>query len=100
MFCAGQRNAIFATTSIERIVDVSGTYTVNAPPTIISNGGGDTAALSLAENTTAVTTVTATDRSPGVAAHRIIERRVAAIADRTAKLATVGITEDLPLLSQ
>ena len=65
-FSADQRNAIFATASVERIVDASGTYTVdNAPPTITSNGGGDTAAISLAENTTAVTTVTATDPDVG-----------------------------------
>src|SRR5262245_36462525 len=32
-----------------------------APPTITSNGGGATAAVNVAENTTAVTTVTATD---------------------------------------
>ena len=49
-----------------QIVDASGTYTVdNAPPTITSNGGGDTAAVSIAENTTAVTTVTATDPDAG-----------------------------------
>ena len=34
---------------------------VNDAPVITSNGGGDTAAVSVAENTTAVTTVTATD---------------------------------------
>jgi hypothetical protein len=34
---------------------------LNLPPAITSNGGGDTADLSIAENTTAVTTVTATD---------------------------------------
>ncbi|MFZ1232262.1 MAG: GEVED domain-containing protein [Thiofilum sp.] len=33
----------------------------NYPPIITSNGGGDTAAISINENTTAVTTVTATD---------------------------------------
>ena len=38
---------------------------VNHPPTITSNGGGDTAAVSVAENTTAVTTVTATDPDAG-----------------------------------
>ena len=32
-----------------------------APPTITSDGGGDSAGLNVAENTTAVTTVTATD---------------------------------------
>ncbi len=36
----------------------------NEIPTITSNGGGDTAAVSIAENTTAVTTVTATDPMP------------------------------------
>ncbi|KQP44266.1 DUF4347 domain-containing protein [Pseudorhodoferax sp. Leaf274] len=34
---------------------------VNAPPVITSNGGGASAAIAVAENTTAVTTVTATD---------------------------------------
>ena len=56
---------IFTNASVERIVDASGTYTVNASPTITSNGGGDTATLSLAENTTAVTAVTATDPDAG-----------------------------------
>ena len=37
----------------------------NSAPTITSNGGGNTAAVSLAENTTAVTTVTATDPDIG-----------------------------------
>jgi hypothetical protein len=65
VFSADQRNAIFAASSIEKIVDQAGTYTVNAPPIITSNGGGDAAAVSIAENTTAVTTVTATDPDPG-----------------------------------
>ena len=34
---------------------------VNEAPAIVSHGGGDTASLSVAENTTAVTTVTASD---------------------------------------
>ena len=38
---------------------------VNDAPTIISNGGGDTAAVSIAENATAVTTVSATDPDVG-----------------------------------
>jgi Ca2+-binding RTX toxin-like protein/type III secretion system FlhB-like substrate exporter len=37
----------------------------NEAPTITSNGGGNTAAVSVAENTTAVTTVTATDPDAG-----------------------------------
>jgi Ca2+-binding RTX toxin-like protein len=37
----------------------------NQPPTITSNGGGNAAAVSIAENTTAVTTVTATDPDAG-----------------------------------
>jgi hypothetical protein len=64
-FSADQRNTIFATASIEKIVDQTGTYTVDIAPTITSNGGGDTAALSIVENTTAVTTVTATDPDAG-----------------------------------
>jgi Ca2+-binding RTX toxin-like protein len=38
---------------------------VNVPPVITSNGGGDTATVSVAENTAAVTTVTATDANAG-----------------------------------
>ncbi len=38
---------------------------VNEAPVITSNGGGDTASVSLPENTTAVTTVTATDPDAG-----------------------------------
>jgi hypothetical protein len=52
-FSADQRNAIFATASVEKIVDSSGTYTVNIAPTITSNGGGATAAASIVENTAA-----------------------------------------------
>ncbi len=37
----------------------------NNPPTITSNGGDDTAMISVAENTTAVTDVDATDPDPG-----------------------------------
>ena len=37
----------------------------NSAPIITSNGGGNTAAVSIAENTTAVTTVTATDPDVG-----------------------------------
>jgi gliding motility-associated-like protein len=37
----------------------------NAPPVITSNGGGAMAAVNVAENTTAVTTVTATDPDAG-----------------------------------
>lgn len=40
---------------------------VNEAPVITSNGGGATAAISIAENTTAVTTVTATDVDAGAA---------------------------------
>jgi hypothetical protein len=64
-FSADQRNDIFATASVERIVDASGIYTADIAPTIASNGGGDTAAVSILENTTAVTTVTATDPDAG-----------------------------------
>ncbi|KAB2866084.1 MAG: polysaccharide deacetylase family protein, partial [Bauldia sp.] len=38
---------------------------VNHAPVITSNGGGDTATISMAENGTAVTTVKATDQEPG-----------------------------------
>jgi hypothetical protein len=67
-FSADQRNTIFATASVETIVDQTGTYTIDISdfaPTITSNGGGNTAALSIAENAIAVTTVTATDPDSG-----------------------------------
>lgn len=40
---------------------IQGTGAANTPPTITSNGGGTTANINVAENTTAVTTVTASD---------------------------------------
>ena len=40
-------------------------FAVNLSPTIASNGGGDNASISRFENSTAVTTVTATDPDPG-----------------------------------
>ncbi len=40
-------------------------WNVNDPPVITSNGGGSTAAINVAENSTAVTTVTATDEDFG-----------------------------------
>src|SRR5207248_1874838 len=65
-FTAAQRDAIFATASVETITDSTGTYVApNKAPTITSNGGGATAAVSIAENTTAVTTVAATDPDAG-----------------------------------
>ena len=66
-FSADQRNChLRHRLGRENCRSASGTYTVdNAPPTITSNGGGDTAAVSIAENTTAVTTVTATDPDVG-----------------------------------
>jgi len=42
-------------------VSIRPTIGVNFAPAITSNGGGETAAVSIAENTTAVTTVTAND---------------------------------------
>ncbi len=48
-------------------------YATPAPaaPEITSNGGGDTASVSVAENTTAVTTVTATDANDDVITYSI-----------------------------
>ena len=44
------------------VQDISVTITdVNEAPIVTSDGGGTTAAVNVAENTTAVTTVTATD---------------------------------------
>ena len=47
------------------LVHTNVTANVNAAPVITSNGGGATAALSIAENAVSVTTVTATDADPG-----------------------------------
>jgi hypothetical protein len=44
----------------------------NSPPVIASDGGGATAALSIAENGTAVTTVTASDPNPNTTLHYAI----------------------------
>jgi uncharacterized repeat protein (TIGR01451 family)/fimbrial isopeptide formation D2 family protein len=44
---------------------------VNDPPVITSNGGGASASLSMAENTTLVTTVTSTDVDGGTAVYSI-----------------------------
>ena len=46
-------------------VTVTNVVEVGSPPVITSNGGGPTAAVSVAENSTAVTTVTATDADAG-----------------------------------
>jgi hypothetical protein len=48
------------------------TITGNDPPQITSDGGGDTASISIAENTKPVTTVTATDPNPGALAYSIV----------------------------
>jgi hypothetical protein len=48
-----------------RFSDVTIATPGNRPPVLTSNGGGDNASLSIAENTTAVTTVTATDPDAG-----------------------------------
>jgi Cadherin domain/FG-GAP-like repeat len=45
---------------------------VNEAPVIVSNGGGDTGAVSVAENATAVTTVTAPDPDNNAVAYTII----------------------------
>ena len=65
--------------SLTDVQDIAVTVTnVNEAPVITSNGGGTTAAVSVAENLTAVTTVTSTDvdasatatiRSPAVQMH-------------------------------
>lgn len=52
------------TNTTEQDVAISVTN-VNEAPAITSNGGGDTASLSIAENVAAVTTVTATDPDAG-----------------------------------
>lgn len=55
--------------NIELVQFADGTVTVadllNQPPTITSNGGGDTASVSQPENTTLVTTLTAADPDAG-----------------------------------
>ena len=58
----------------------------NAPPVITSNGGGNTAAVSILENTTAVTTVTATDPDVGQ------NRNYSIIGGADASKFTIGAT--------
>ena len=48
-----------------------GVSLLNEPPVISSNGGGDTASISVAERTTAVTTVTSTDANGGTRTYTI-----------------------------
>jgi hypothetical protein len=48
-----------------RALSIDSTVTFNQPPVITSDGGGATASKSVAENTTAMTTVTATDADSG-----------------------------------
>ncbi|MDD2691365.1 MAG: DUF4347 domain-containing protein [Simplicispira sp.] len=57
------------------VADLTGngiTATLNQAPVITSNGGGATAAVSVAENTTAVTTVTATDADGDTLSYSIV----------------------------
>src|SRR5215211_3633915 len=54
-------NSLLSAIAVYRVGSSPG----NNPPAITSNGGGNTAAVSIAENTTAVTTVTATDPDAG-----------------------------------
>ncbi|MFG1296046.1 cadherin domain-containing protein [Xanthobacter variabilis] len=51
--------------STEQVVSISITSPVNAPPVISSNGGGASASIKVAENTSAVTTVKASDPEKG-----------------------------------
>jgi hypothetical protein len=48
-----------------QFITVNVTNVDDMPPIISSNGAGETAAISISENTTAVTTVTAIDLEPG-----------------------------------
>ena len=50
---------------VTQAVAITVTNVNEFPPVINSNGGGDTASINVAENTTAVTTVTATDADAG-----------------------------------
>ena len=59
-----QLNGIFNLNS-EDFLGVTSSKTANTAPTITSDGGKDTASVSVAENTTAVTTVTAADPDAG-----------------------------------
>jgi hypothetical protein len=54
-------NSLLSAIAVYRVGSSPG----NNPPAITSNGGSNTAAVSIAENTTAVTTVTATDPDAG-----------------------------------
>ena len=56
-------------TNVERLqfANVTIDLTKNTPPVITSNGGGSSASVNVVENSTAVTTATATDANKGQA---------------------------------
>jgi hypothetical protein len=58
-------NGVYLLSHVEFLVFDDLTIAVTFPPTITSNGGGDSASVSLAENAAAVTTVAATDPDAG-----------------------------------
>ncbi|MCB1489026.1 MAG: hypothetical protein KDJ88_16420 [Bauldia sp.] len=62
---AGDGKASDSQDLIIGVVKSSSPQATNKAPVIVSDGGGDSAAISLAENTTAVTTVLATDENAG-----------------------------------
>ena len=74
MAVAGTYYAFFFDTIDSCYGPASGAVTVTinpCPPTITSDGGGATASISIPENTTAVTTVTATDPENGTVTYSI-----------------------------
>ena len=65
-FVVTDNGALDRDSTVGKISDPGGpTLFANTKPVITSNGGGDTAAISIAENTTAVTTVVSTDTDVG-----------------------------------
>jgi Ca2+-binding RTX toxin-like protein len=65
---AGAPDGVDSVRQVEFFEFADGTFAaseLSAPPVITSDGGGDTAALSIEENTTAVTTVVAVDPDVG-----------------------------------
>ena len=57
----GLRTVVWRTSQTITVTVTNATDVNTAPPVVTSNGGGDDATVSVAENSTAVTTVTATD---------------------------------------
>jgi len=71
-YMTGAEPASFSALSSTLQSQISTAWGLNNPPVINSNGGGDTAAISIAENTAAVTTVAATDPNGSTISYAVV----------------------------